>query len=121
MVLVSLFITRTRARATLAPLSFTISHLLRFFLIIFFLPGCVDVNLQEAWLRASLEAACQRDPAPVHVIFFQHISLFLFEADEVNDYFNVDVEQRARLVSLCDEVRKATCQLTLIILFESAR
>jgi serine/threonine-protein phosphatase CPPED1 len=55
----------------------------------------------EAWFRAELEKAKQSGAK--HAIVFQHISFFLKEADEKDQYFNVPLPARERYLKLMHE------------------
>ncbi len=53
---------------------------------------------QERWLRSELERA--RHDGARHIVVFQHHPLFLRDAGEPDEYFNVPHEARARLLAL---------------------
>ena len=55
----------------------------------------------EAWFEAELAKA--RSAGARRVIVFQHIPLFLAEANEADQYFNIPLETRARYLNLLRE------------------
>ena len=56
------------------------------------------LEAQKRWLEQKLE---KPPAAPVrHRLIFGHIPPFIFEADEPNGYFNIDVEKRQELLKL---------------------
>jgi len=52
---------------------------------------------QEKWLTRELEKATSADALPV---IFQHIPFFLEKADEPDQYFNIPMETRQRVLAL---------------------
>ena len=56
---------------------------------------------QEQWLRTEL-AKAKSDQIP-HLVVFIHQSLFLERADEPDQYFNIPMETRRRILSLLRE------------------
>jgi serine/threonine-protein phosphatase CPPED1 len=59
-------------------------------------PG--ESGRQEQWLAAELERA--KASGAVHIVVFQHIPFFLMEADEPEQYFNLPLEARTRMLAL---------------------
>ncbi len=65
--------------------------------------GASDVlAAQQVWLSKQLSAA--RDIGPKHVFLFQHHPLFLTQADEPDQYFNIPLERRTPLL---DQLKQA--------------
>jgi hypothetical protein len=62
-------------------------------------PGKVteDAAKQEKWLEQELAKARS---AGVPVVVFQHIPFFLEKADEPDQYFNIPMEARRRILTL---------------------
>ena len=52
----------------------------------------------EAWFKAELAKA--KASGTKHIIVFQHISFFLKEANEPDQYFNIETPVRARYLKL---------------------
>ena len=55
----------------------------------------------EAWFRAELAKA--RQEGAKHLVVFQHISLFLSDPNEADQYFNIPRETRQRYLKLMHE------------------
>jgi len=51
---------------------------------------------QWKWLATELEACAHEKPT--HVLAFGHISPFIFDMDEAEDYFNIEKKTRYRLI-----------------------
>lgn len=66
-------------------------------------PGNVpeEAAKMEAWFKAELAKAKQ--DGVKHPILFQHISLFLKDPDEPDQYFNIPLETRRRYLKLLHE------------------
>jgi predicted MPP superfamily phosphohydrolase len=58
----------------------------------------VEAAKMEAWLKTELERA-KRDGVP-HLIVFQHISFFLKDPAEADEYFNIPLATRQRYLKL---------------------
>ncbi|MCA9160507.1 MAG: metallophosphoesterase [Planctomycetales bacterium] len=65
--------------------------------------GAPDVlAAQQVWLSQQLAVA--RDIGPNHIFLFQHHPLFLTQADEPDQYFNIPLERRTPLL---DQLKQA--------------
>src|SRR5215471_426386 len=60
-----------------------------------------EASKMEAWLRGELERA--KRSAAKHIIVFQHISFFLKDAGEEDQYFNIPKVVRERYLRLLHE------------------
>jgi 3',5'-cyclic AMP phosphodiesterase CpdA len=56
-----------------------------------------DAAKQERWLEAELEKAKASNAA---IVIFQHIPFFLDKPDEPDQYFNIPIETRRRILAL---------------------
>lgn len=56
---------------------------------------------QDRWLRTELQRA--KDSGAQHIVIFQHHPWFLKSADEPDQYFNIPIARRAKLLALFRE------------------
>ena len=60
-----------------------------------------DAEKQEAWLKEELQKAKQSGAK--HIVAFQHYPFFLQQPNEADQYFNIPLERRTRILQLLKE------------------